>query len=222
MEPELPEPNEEGQLRMMALMAEIAREVASSKSTIIDSVVVDPIGELYRRCLEDQARRVVRPPLNAFGDVGVHIERFCRFLCGTPHITTVLVCHELAQKDDAAGEFLKIPFTGTKAGSETLGQKLMGMVDIVGYTGLRENEDGTKEYLAQLIPVKGRQGGDRFNCLGDCRPIDIAEWIACIEHYETTGEALPYPANGVSTSKPNADSDDTLSGSAPVEVAATA
>jgi hypothetical protein len=191
MEPEMPL-YEEGRLGMMELMAEIAHQVNDPNQKIIDSVVVDPVGELYRRMLEDQSRRAVRPSLPQYGDVGTHLERFCRMLCVAP-VTTVLVAHELATKDEVTGEFVRIPFTGTKAGSEVLGAKLAQMVDIVAHTGVVERDDGSKEYLAQLFPAKGRDAGDRFACLGDVRPLDIAEWIACIEEFERTGKAPQAP-----------------------------
>jgi hypothetical protein len=182
MEPEMPT-YQEGKLQVMELMAEIVNQIASPGQSIVDSVVVDTVGELYKRLLEEFSHRAVRPSLQQYGDVSVHVERFCRRLCELP-LVTVLVCHDIAQKDEVTGEFVRIPFTGTKAGSEVLGAKLAQMVDIVAYAGMVEREDGSKEYLAQLFPARGRNAGDRFDCLGDLRALDISEWITHIEQVE--------------------------------------
>jgi hypothetical protein len=113
---------------------------------MIDAVVIDPIGELHRRLLEEESKRAIRPTLNQYGDVSVHLERFCRALCELP----------------------------------ALGQKLMGMVDIVGYCGVAEADDGTRTYLAQTVNSEGRRGGDRFAVLGDFAPLDLTAWFELI------------------------------------------
>ena len=53
--------------------------------------------------------------------------------------STVLVAHETTSKDEAEGNIQKLPYTGSNS-SDTLAQKLMGMVDIVGYTAVVEQE----------------------------------------------------------------------------------
>lgn len=139
------------------------------------TVVVDPIGELHRHLLEEASNRAVRPTLNQYGDVGVHLERFCRALCEAP-VNTVLVCHEQPVKDEASGVIERLPWTGTT--NPALGHKLMGMVDVVGYCGLSERDDGELEYVAQLVNGGGRRGGDRFAVLGLARTLDLSEWFA--------------------------------------------
>jgi AAA domain len=158
----------------LAMLSEVMRSAYQRPTW--DTVVLDPIGEAYRRLLEEASNNAVRPTLSQYGDVSTHIERFCRFMCEAP-VNFVIVAHELSQKDEAEGTFERIAFTGTKAGSETLSQKLMGMVDIVGYTSAMNVEGEGRKWVAQLVAGKGRQGGDRFNCLGDWRELDLTEWF---------------------------------------------
>jgi hypothetical protein len=158
-------------------LIEVITELRAEGNTL-DSVVVDPVGELHRRVLEDQSARAVRPSLNQYGDTSTHIERFCRALCELP-VTAVFVCHEYPVKDEGSGQLERLPWTGTT--NPALGSKLMGMVDIVGYTGVVEHENGEREYIAQLVTQQGRRGGDRFGgVLGDWAPVNIERWMSII------------------------------------------
>lgn len=141
---------------------------------VIETVVVDPLGELYRLLLEEASDRAVRPTLPQRGDVSIHIERFCRGLCEAD-VNVVLVAHEVTSKDEGTGLHERLPWTGTS--NPALGSKIMGMVDVVGYTGVVEREDGSKDYVAQLVNSQGRRGGDRFDVLGDWRTLDLTEWV---------------------------------------------
>jgi hypothetical protein len=164
----------------MSTLADVVigiEQEANGSARMVDTVVVDPIGELHRRLLEDASKRAIRPTLPMYGDVSVHLERFCRKLCELP-VNTVFVCHEFPVKDEASGQFERLPYTGTT--NPALGQKLMGMVDIVGYTGVIERDDGTRTYAAQLFTAAGRRGGDRYDVLGDFRALDLAEWFSRI------------------------------------------
>jgi hypothetical protein len=140
------------------------------------SVVVDPIGELHRQVIEGISGRAIRPKLNDYGDVAVHLERFCRALCALP-VTAVFVAHETSQKDEDSGAFERLPWTGTT--NPALGGKIMSMVDIIGYTGVIQNaENADPRYVAQLLPGGGRKGGARFGDLGAVREVNISEWVA--------------------------------------------
>lgn len=185
MEPEVA-PYKRGTQPVMDLMIEITHVAYQDNQDFIKTVVVDPVGELYRRLLEEVADRAIRPTLNQYGDVATHVERFCRALCMAPNVNAVFVCHELSQKDEESGGFERIAFTGTKAGSEVLSGKLMSMVDIIGYTGLVQHEDGSKEWMAQLVQGKGRRGGDRFACLGEYQPLDLTNWLEIVREHEST------------------------------------
>ena len=139
-----------------------------------DTVIVDPVNELYRLILEGVSKAAVSPPLPAYQATGVHVERFCRGLCRSPDVNAVFVLHELPVKDEATGNFERLPNTGTS--NPALGQKLMGMVDVIGYCGVQVDE-GEPRYMAQTLPGGGRRGGDRFNVLGAVREVDLTEWF---------------------------------------------
>jgi hypothetical protein len=168
---------------------EVAKELHKPDQNIISTVVVDTVGELHRRLLEEFSNRSINPPLQVYKETTVQVERFCRMLCMLPDVNTILVCHDILIQNDEM--LVSMPFTGTKAGSADLGAKLQSMVDIVGYTGTLEQEDG-RQYVAQLIPYKGRAGGDRFDCLGDWRPLDLTEWVKAIEAHERGEEVVRF------------------------------
>lgn len=192
MEPRMPG-YEKGKRPVMELLMWASNEVYNPQR-VIESVVLDPFGELHRRLMEESSDRAVRPHRNLYGDASTYMERFCRHMCEAP-VNFVIVCHEITMSD-GDGELLRIPFTGTQGGSPTLGAKLMQMVDIIGYCGVAEGEDGgPPRYLTQLVTARGRFGGDRFGVLapdGQARELDIATWIAEIEAAEKSG-VLPTP-----------------------------
>jgi hypothetical protein len=138
------------------------------------SVVVDPVGDLHRLLLEEASSRAIRPALQAYGDVSVHVERFCRALCELP-VNAVFVAHEQPLKDEESGGFERLPWTGTT--NPALGAKIMAMVDVIGYCGVRREEGKDPAYVAQLVDGAGRRGGDRTGTLGASRELDLAEWV---------------------------------------------
>lgn len=144
------------------------------------TIVVDTVGEMYRIVLEDLTGRAMRPQVQWFGDTGIHIERFCRHLCELP-VNVVLVCHEVTFEDEEVPD--RRPFTGSRS-NPVLGEKLMAMVDVFGYTGTRQEGEGDNlktEYMVQLVDGAGRHGGSRFrDVLGVGRELDLTEWITAI------------------------------------------
>lgn len=150
---------------------------ALQKGTLgAETVVVDPVNELYRRLLEEVSNRAVSPAIHHYQTVSVHLERFFRALCESQDVNVVLVAHEMPVEDEATNTIERLAATGTK--NPSLGQKLMGMVDIIGYTAVIESETGAHEYVAQLVNAKGRRGGDRFDVLGDFRQMNLTEWFS--------------------------------------------
>jgi hypothetical protein len=164
-------------------LTDVAHEVYDPK-TQFKTVVVDPVGELFRLLLEEEAKGAVRPTLNQYGDVGANLERFCRALCKAP-INAVFITHDHPVKDEASGEIVQLPWTGTT--NPKLGRQLLGMVDVVGFTGVVQKQDGERLYVASLVQAKGRAGGDRFNVLAGpdgWRPLDLSEWLATVQESE--------------------------------------
>jgi hypothetical protein len=157
------------------------------------TVVVDSIGELRTLLLQEAAsgnegKMARKPTLDQYRDVGDTLERFCRAMCRAP-VNTVLVFHSEPMKDELTGEVTQEPVTG--ASKPKLGRTLLGMVDIVAFTGAIETDEGF-EYVAQLVPTKGRQAGDGFNCLADergIRRLDLTEWVETIKAHESKENA---------------------------------
>ncbi len=137
------------------------------------TVLVDSVGELYGKVLRDIAGDG-RPTLPNYGDATTKVERFCRALIDLP-LNVVLIAHEAPVKDEEAGNFERLPVTGTS--NPALGVKLMAMVDVVAYCGRKEDDDGTVTYLGQTVTADGRRGKDRTNRLGKFSELDLAEWI---------------------------------------------
>lgn len=144
------------------------------------TVVIDPVGEVHRCLMDAQSDRAIRVDVRIYGDVAKYVERFCRDLCEAP-INVVLVCHENQVKDEATGRLERMPWTGTN--NTSLGNTLLRMVDVIGYTGVRiegEGDDRSKRYVSALIPAQGTRGGTRFEVLGDWRDTNLSEWFRLI------------------------------------------
>jgi hypothetical protein len=152
---------------------------------VAETVILDPLSEMHRRLIEGLAGSRMRPTLDQYGDAAIHLERFCRKMCELP-VNFVIVAHDRAEKDEATGAFERLALTATN--NQALGSKLMGMVDVIGFTGVKQIEDGSLQYLSQLAPGAGRRGGDRFDVLGSVRTTDVGDWISVINE---AGAAAP-------------------------------
>jgi hypothetical protein len=173
---------EAGKLHIENLLNEVAvtyqRHLEEGTTPFCETVVADPIGQLHRRLLEDLSQRAVRPSRDHYGDVSKIIERWCRFMCEVAPCNFVIVCHDRPIKDEVEGGFVRLPFTGTS--NPDLGQRLIEMVDIVGYCGRLEQQGEQPKYVAQVFNGGGRQGGDRFGALPDYAELDLTQWFDLI------------------------------------------
>jgi len=143
------------------------------------TVVLDPLGEVYRILLEEVSDRAMHPKIQHYGDAGTHLERFIRALLEKP-VNVVLVAHEMLSKDEETGTHEWLPYTGTN--NPALAAKLMALVDVIGYVGVVKEEGGGVKHVAQLINGRGRRGGTRWPILGHDRELDLAEWEATIRN----------------------------------------
>jgi hypothetical protein len=148
-----------------------------------DVVVSDPVADFYRITLENLSRRATRPSIDLRGDTTTYLERFFRDLCERTDIATVIVAHETPVTDESTGVLERLPFTGTS--NTKLASKILSMVDIIGYSGVKYEEGKDPEYLAQLINAGGRRGGDRFATLRPVEPMNLADWFLRIGGIET-------------------------------------
>jgi hypothetical protein len=186
LHPEMAEARFEGMQTIIDVQAIAAAQAAKPQGERkLQTVVIDPIGEMHRRLLEETSKGAIRPQIQDYGDVTVYIERFCRALCEMD-VNVVLVAHETTSKDESNGTHERLPWTGTS--NAALGAKLMAMVDIIGYTTVVDQEGGGKAHVAQLTHGGGQRGGDRFTVLGAERALDLSEW-----HALASADAKPDP-----------------------------
>lgn len=154
-----------------------------------ETVVLDTVGDLYRRLVQERSNDALRPQIGYYGDAGVLIERWCRRMCANQSVNFVAVAHEQPIKDEEAGRFERLPFTGS-ASNPTLGNKLAAMVDVIGYTGATQEEgDAEPRFLAQLVPANGRRGGQRWNVLGKVEELNLTDWVDRIARHNAPKQA---------------------------------
>jgi hypothetical protein len=168
-----------------------AQEQQPKDKREVATVAIDPVGELHRRLMEEQSNRAIRPSRDTYGDVSKYIERFCREMCERD-VNVVIVAHDRPVEND--GRVESLPWTGTS--NTALGGTIMGMVDVIGYTGIVEQEGGDKLYAAQLVPGGGRKAGDRFASLGRWQPLNLSKWV---ELSQQLPEKMPDPNEGEQT-----------------------
>jgi len=179
-----PKPSEEQKTPVADTMHDLA--VAAWRGDFA-TVVLDPVSDLYRRLLEEKTESKLRFGIEHRGDVSTMMTRMFHSFCQAP-CNFVAVAHEMPVKDEGSGETRVFPFTGTT--NTTVGGKLLGMVDVIAYTGVSYDDEGAPTFWGQLVTQNGRPGGDRFNCLADprtgSRVLDLSEWIDAIRAAENT------------------------------------
>jgi hypothetical protein len=159
---------------------------------VIDTWVLDPVGDLHRRLLKELSGGAVRPHRDTYGDVAVLVEDFCRFMCEAP-CNFVMVAHDWSAKPS---EEPAHPFTGTS--NPAVGHKIMQMVDLIAYVGLVLDDQGRFQPMAQIVPTDERPVGvrGRFNRLltpevmaDGVVPLNLTEWLRIAEKW--LGEPEP-------------------------------
>lgn len=151
------------------------------------TVVIDTIGELYGRVLENISGGA-QATLPQYQDTASRIERFCRALRDLD-VNVVFLAHELAFRNEENGSMERVPFAGTN--SPKLSMKICAMVDVLGYAIARQAENGEMKYGAQLVPGGGRNAGDRTGVLGKARATDLSEWIETANSAPRSGDSAP-------------------------------
>ena len=103
-------------------------------------------------------------------------------------LNVVLIAHESFMED---GEALVVqPEIGGKTTAE-----VMAEVDIVGYTGIVEDE-GERIFMARLVDGNGRRAKDRSGALGTHRQLDLSEWLDTFkEALKTDLSDIPWEAS---------------------------
>ena len=118
-----------------------------------DSIVIDPIGEMYGRLLTEQSERSRHPSLEQRGNAWADLERWIRSLVEAP-VHVIIVAHEMqAQQGD---ELKSFAFVGSQtASTQGFGPKLMGLVDFIAFTGVlllaNPNRAGLQNWLVWTL-----------------------------------------------------------------------
>ncbi len=156
----------------------------------VQTVVLDTVGKAYQAVLRDLARDDKHPTLPEYGDTGTHVERFVEALIELP-VNVILVAHDMTvevagveQEGTLSRE--QFPFVGTS--KEALSKRLMQLVSVVGYCGVR-HEGEQREFVAQLFEGHGRRAKDRTSALGDVRVTDLSEWAEAIRVFHASPAA---------------------------------
>lgn len=174
----------EGRQTLRDVMAAVRADAGKTWRT----VMVDTVGELYRILVDENAGEGKRPSVADYGDAGLDVERFIRFLRDQP-VNLVLVAHE--EMTDGPDGPLLMPACGGKK----LPQKVCGMADHVAYIGrVQADENAAPTWIGQLVPGRERYAKDRGGALGATRPVNLTEWLAAI-----TGETAAAPAPNTTT-----------------------
>jgi hypothetical protein len=169
---------------VLRTVLELENAANQRKLDSVETIGVDPVGELYARLVREISGNAVSPAIQVYQQAGVFVERLCRALCKCPQVNVVFCAHDHPMKDESTESVEVLPFTGS-ASNPALGRKIMSMVDVIGYTARIERADGDPLFVAQLVNAKGRRGGDRFDVLGTkengyCRPLDLSEWFEAL------------------------------------------
>jgi hypothetical protein len=159
-----------------------------------ETVVLDPIGEVYLKLLDEFSNNAITPTLPTYGAVQTHLYRWCKAIAEAPNVNLIITAHELELEN--GDELLIRPFTGTSKAK--FGNRLCALVDVYGYVAMTETQvdgESVKQPMAQLVNGKGRVGGDRTDSLGSTRELDLGEW------YKTMATAMVATNGGAKPQK---------------------
>ena len=152
------------------ILSEVMRSCFPKTGTGFDTWVLDSVGELHRRLLHAQSRGAV-PHARRLWRRAREVEDFCRFMVEAP-CNFVIVAHDNAVKDETTGAFKSLPFTGTS--NPSVAKKLLGMVDVIGYTGAIAVETRRRSASCSTCPARSRRG----TAGGRARPLQQADHAA--------------------------------------------
>jgi hypothetical protein len=174
-------PESEKDTPTLRTLLELEQIANARKFGTVQTVGVDPVGELYLRLVRELSGNAISPAIQVYQQAGVFVERLCRALCTCPDVNVVICAHDHPMKDESTESVEVLPYTGS-ATNPSLGRKIMSMVDVIGFTARVEQADGDPLFMAQLVNAKGRRGGDRFDVLakkenGYSRRLDLTEWF---------------------------------------------
>lgn len=146
----------------------------------VKTVVLDTIGSIYTLLLDKER---ARDPRHRYQAVNEALKGHLTYLFNAP-VNVVVVAHEqLVENGDFTESKPLIP-------GRQVGPHVEQHATIVGYCAVVVDKNDEERRVAQLIPGKGRTGGDRTGFLGAIRELDLTEWIETI-HREKTAQDEP-------------------------------
>lgn len=144
----------------------LRQAVAYSQANDVGTIVIDTWGKVRGQLA--QAIGGDSPSLPEWGMIGKELRVILQTLRDLP-LNVVLICHEQITEDE--GSVLIQPEIGGRSTQEAMAE-----VDIVGYTGIKD-EEGERIYMARLVEGNGRRAKDRSGALGTHRQLDLTEWL---------------------------------------------
>ena len=165
--------------------------VAYQDSEEVGTIVIDTWGKV--RAGLAQAIGGDSPSLPEWGMVGRELRVILQTLRDLP-VNVVLICHESITEDE--GSVLIQPEIGGRSTQEAMAE-----VDVIGYTGIVE-EEGERVFMARLMDGNGRRAKDRSGALGTHRQLDLSEWLGTFrEALKTDLSDIPFLDNDESKEK---------------------
>lgn len=144
----------------------LRQAVAYAQGNDVGTIVIDTIGKVRQQIAF--AIGGDNPSMPEWGQVAKAMRDLVRTLRDL-HVNVVLIAHESLIED---GEALVVqPEIGGKTTAD-----VMAEVDVVGYTGVVEDE-GERIFMARLVDGNGRRAKDRSGALGTHRQLDLSEWL---------------------------------------------
>lgn len=160
-------------------LRQVVQHLQSGAEPRCRTLVVDTIGKV-----RDQLAAAIggnHPQLQHWGQVAREIDDFIRAARDLPQ-NLVLIAHEEIKDGDGDVRITR-PMIG---GAST--EKVIAEMDVVGYAGRLESEDGVR-YVAQLVQRNGRRAKDRSDGLGTVRDLDLTEWLGAFRAALTPDES---------------------------------
>ena len=153
------------------VLRDVIKHVRDGIEPAPKTVTVDTIAKVREALIRQIVVPGAKNSIQQFGEVARILREFVQTMRDLP-VNLVLIAHQDVQ--DAEGERIVRALIGG-----ALTEEIPGEVDVIAYTHSFKNEDdGARRYVGQLVEAKGRIAGDRSGGLGAVRDLDLSEWLA--------------------------------------------
>ncbi len=184
------------------VLNEVYRHVREGRDPKVETVVIDTLAKVREALIGQLVQKGSKNSLPQYGQVADKLGGFINSMRDLP-VNLVLLAHVDSKESEGEGRIVD-PLIGGK-----LTETVPGEVDVVAYTSMLPDEDGTRRYYGQLVEGKGRTAGDRSGALAGergFRELNLTEWLAVYRAALTPdesdlpweppkGDALPAPVD---------------------------